>query len=436
MGTEETGIAGTWINAGPGILVGWQPKGDAGELLPVAVESYTMRQLFDEEAFPAVAATIERFAQERQALREWAVHRCRHTGQTLIEAGIEKVAQGPIRVEDPSAGMFPAGTTLDEAQEATSIKYRQIIDRQAHGAAADWREKERALEENERLLGQLQRAVERIDELEASNAQLQAELQDADDRNARQAEQYREYWRQVQDATHAAAKYRQERDEAIHDRDQTGRTLVERGKAVRSREEEILELRAQVEELGGMNAALLAQNINQADTIRGQSAAAPVEGDTRYVEHEQAMEDENRQLQGALDAGVPPDVVAFEAASRIAGKLADGLDGADRIEEKARAEGRGDVFKALLPGGRLEDLLAAYAHDAWAGWMDYLFSKCGTVPEYPGLLINHASVERWIRQKATPYDELPEEERRSDNVEAQKILKIVQAHILEELPGA
>jgi hypothetical protein len=67
--------------------------------------------------------------------------------------------------------------------------------------------------------------------------------------------------------------------------------------------------------------------------------------------------------------------------------------------------------------------LAAYAHEAWSGWMQYLFSKCE--PADSGIIPPWA-VERWQRQMTTSYTDLPESEKASDLIEADKILKIVQ----------
>lgn len=81
----------------------------------------------------------------------------------------------------------------------------------------------------------------------------------------------------------------------------------------------------------------------------------------------------------------------------------------------------------------LREALAAYAHEAWAHWMRYLFSKCingpadsktpigGTRPQ----VIPVASVERWQRQMDTPYAELSEAEKESDREQADKILKVL-----------
>lgn len=87
----------------------------------------------------------------------------------------------------------------------------------------------------------------------------------------------------------------------------------------------------------------------------------------------------------------------------------------------------------------VREQLAAYAHDAWAGWMKYLFEKStknadgtATIPAW--------AVERWTFQMNTPYSELPENMKPSDREEADKMLKIVYAenkepgiHLFDEL---
>lgn len=72
----------------------------------------------------------------------------------------------------------------------------------------------------------------------------------------------------------------------------------------------------------------------------------------------------------------------------------------------------------------VREQLAAYAHEAWAGWMRYLFDKAeinadgtATIPTW--------AVERWQRQMQTPYAELPEAEKASDRAEADKMLRIL-----------
>lgn len=68
--------------------------------------------------------------------------------------------------------------------------------------------------------------------------------------------------------------------------------------------------------------------------------------------------------------------------------------------------------------------LAAYAHDAWAGWMEYLFSKC-THNDDGTVTIPAWAVTRWQRQMQTPYADLPEMEKESDRTEAATMIVIM-----------
>ena len=69
------------------------------------------------------------------------------------------------------------------------------------------------------------------------------------------------------------------------------------------------------------------------------------------------------------------------------------------------------------------EALAAYAHEAWSGWMRYLFSQCwlrdgtATMPS--------EWRTRWERQMNTPYAELREDEKESDRKEARRMLEIL-----------
>ena len=71
------------------------------------------------------------------------------------------------------------------------------------------------------------------------------------------------------------------------------------------------------------------------------------------------------------------------------------------------------------------ELLAAYAHEAWSGWMEYMFDQCRV--DLPGnLTIPAGAVTRWQRQMNTPYADLSEAEKASDRDEARKILAIIE----------
>ena len=71
---------------------------------------------------------------------------------------------------------------------------------------------------------------------------------------------------------------------------------------------------------------------------------------------------------------------------------------------------------------RRREELAAYAHEAWAGWMKHLFSKCRI--EKGERVIPEWAVDRWMRQMSTDYADLPEKEKESDRKEADRMLKI------------
>jgi hypothetical protein len=72
---------------------------------------------------------------------------------------------------------------------------------------------------------------------------------------------------------------------------------------------------------------------------------------------------------------------------------------------------------------QLRESLAAYAHDAWAGWMIYLFAQSDLNPDGT-VTIPAWAVERWARQVTTRYADLPESEKESDRAEADKMLAL------------
>lgn len=72
----------------------------------------------------------------------------------------------------------------------------------------------------------------------------------------------------------------------------------------------------------------------------------------------------------------------------------------------------------------LTKILAAYAHEAWSGWMRYMFESCGTKNEDGSFTITASKVKRWERQSSTEYDDLPADEQISDVAEAHKMIAI------------
>lgn len=101
----------------------------------------------------------------------------------------------------------------------------------------------------------------------------------------------------------------------------------------------------------------------------------------------------------------------------------------DVIGMLGRAAGLGNVvitIDMVVHISVSRDRLAEYAHEAWSGWMKYLFKKsdkergdgCVVIPEW--------AVKRWKRQMVISYKDLPEDEQRSDGDEADKILKVIE----------
>ena len=78
--------------------------------------------------------------------------------------------------------------------------------------------------------------------------------------------------------------------------------------------------------------------------------------------------------------------------------------------------------------------LAAYAHEAWCGWMRYLFGLCHGNEAGWTILPNWA-VQRWQKQMETPYTDLSEKEKDSDRKEADRMLVIIRTELIAPLLG-
>jgi len=112
------------------------------------------------------------------------------------------------------------------------------------------------------------------------------------------------------------------------------------------------------------------------------------------------------------------------ATTKQAGELAD--------KDRQLTEARAEIERLKAPDldvFLLREKLSELAHNQWAGWMEYLFFKSKQVD---GCVIIPAwANERWRRQVATRYADLPEAEKDSDRNEADKILAVFRAHIAE-----
>lgn len=84
-------------------------------------------------------------------------------------------------------------------------------------------------------------------------------------------------------------------------------------------------------------------------------------------------------------------------------------------------------------GSALREGLAEYAHEAWAGWMKYMFEK-GTLNEDGTYTMPRWAVERWSRQALADYSDLPEGEKESDRLEADRMIEVWDRTPPEVLP--
>lgn len=68
--------------------------------------------------------------------------------------------------------------------------------------------------------------------------------------------------------------------------------------------------------------------------------------------------------------------------------------------------------------------LAKLAHEQWSGWMKYLFSKC-SMNRQGDCVIPREYWKALRRQQETSYEDLSEEEKEGDRIEARKVLDVM-----------
>ena len=81
-------------------------------------------------------------------------------------------------------------------------------------------------------------------------------------------------------------------------------------------------------------------------------------------------------------------------------------------------------MKTKIIDEELREKLADLSHDQWSGWMKYMLSQGMRIDGGQWVMTKH-SLDRWTRQMNTPYDDLPESEKESDRVEADRMLRIM-----------
>ncbi len=75
----------------------------------------------------------------------------------------------------------------------------------------------------------------------------------------------------------------------------------------------------------------------------------------------------------------------------------------------------------------MEEKVAELCHSQWAGWIGYMFSK-GTLHNDGSLTLPSEFVKRWTRQQNTSYDDLSENEKISDRIEANKFIELFEGN--------
>lgn len=98
----------------------------------------------------------------------------------------------------------------------------------------------------------------------------------------------------------------------------------------------------------------------------------------------------------------------------------------DTIDDRVAtiAADRKRIEKVLEEGGISVEPLADYAHEAWSGWMKYLF-KLSTLNDDGSVSIPKELVDRWTFQVNTKYGDLPENMKPTDRKEANRMLIII-----------
>jgi hypothetical protein len=71
----------------------------------------------------------------------------------------------------------------------------------------------------------------------------------------------------------------------------------------------------------------------------------------------------------------------------------------------------------------MREQLSSLMHEIWSGWIEYMIKVSTSNPDGT-ITIPADKVERWKRQRQTQYKDLPEAERNSDKVEADKVLAL------------
>ena len=100
--------------------------------------------------------------------------------------------------------------------------------------------------------------------------------------------------------------------------------------------------------------------------------------------------------------------------------------------EEGEAEIRAEQAAVAYARAELREKLAAYAHEAWSGWMRWMFEQGGFSTIHAddnGQTITLWTMKpekyaRWQRQMTSNYEDLPDSEQASDRAEADRMMAI------------
>lgn len=101
----------------------------------------------------------------------------------------------------------------------------------------------------------------------------------------------------------------------------------------------------------------------------------------------------------------------------------------DPERERKILEGDPETLATLFAPDNVREALAELAHEQWVGWMRYMFSN-STTNDDGSESVPAALVERWKRQMQTLYKDLPDGEKESDRVEADRVIALMQRHFI------
>jgi hypothetical protein len=83
-----------------------------------------------------------------------------------------------------------------------------------------------------------------------------------------------------------------------------------------------------------------------------------------------------------------------------------------------------DTIRNVLESDQTIQRLAAVEHERWAHWQQYVHEHCERLTD-GSLIIPPELVARWETQIATPYSELSEKEKKSDEDQVRLYLPVV-----------